>query len=73
MQNLLSVRLLTTNTDVKIYSTRIVSVVKVDCETWSVVLRKGHRVTAFVNVMMRKVFRPENDVAIGELRKLHEE
>jgi hypothetical protein len=49
------------------------SVFIVACETWSLILRKGHRAATFENRVMRKVFRPENDVAMGELRKLYEE
>jgi hypothetical protein len=43
VQSLLSSRLLSRNVKVKTYKTTILPVVLYGCETWSVTLRKGHR------------------------------
>jgi hypothetical protein len=42
------------------------------CETWSLALRKEHRLTVFENRILR-IFRPKRDDVTGEWRKLHNE
>ena len=57
-----------------VYSrTLIVSVVLYGCETWSLTLRKKHRLRAFENRVLRRIFGPKRDEVIGKWRKLHNE
>jgi hypothetical protein len=71
VQSLLSSRLLSRNVKVKIYKTIIIPVVLYGCETWSVTLREEHRLRAFENRVMRRIFGPKRDEVTGEWRKLH--
>jgi hypothetical protein len=41
------------------------------CETWSLTLREEHRLTVFVNKVLRRIFGPKRDEVTGECRKLH--
>jgi hypothetical protein len=43
------------------------------CETWSLTLREEHRLRAFENRMLRRIFGPKRDDITGEWRKLHSE
>jgi hypothetical protein len=43
------------------------------CETWSLTLREEHRLRAFENRVLRRIFRPKTDEVTGEWRKLHSE
>jgi hypothetical protein len=43
------------------------------CETWSLTLRKEHRLRVFENRVMRGIFGPKRDEVTGEWRKLHNE
>jgi hypothetical protein len=66
---------------VSIYPTRsskvrkniILPVVLYGYETWSLTLRKEHRLRVFENRVMRRIFGPKRDEATGEWRKLHNE
>jgi hypothetical protein len=69
----LSSRLLSRNVKVKIYKTIILPVVLHGCETWSLVLREEHRLRAFENRVLRRIFGPKRDEVTGERRKLHNE
>jgi hypothetical protein len=69
----LSSRLLSRNVKVKIYKTIILPVVLYGCETWSVTLRGEHRLRAFENRILRRIFGPKRDKVIGEWRKLQNE
>jgi hypothetical protein len=40
-------------------------------ETWSLTLRKEHRLRAFENRVLRRIFGPKRDELTGEWRKLH--
>ena len=40
------------------------------CQTWLLKLRKEHRLRAFRNRVLRKVFRPKRDEVTGEWRRL---
>jgi hypothetical protein len=72
-QNLLSSRLLSKNLKIRIYKTIILSVVLHGCETWSLTLREKHRLRAFENRVLRRIFGPKRDEVTGEWRKLHNE
>jgi len=74
-QNLLSSSLLSKNLKIKIckiYKTIILSVVLYGCETWSLTLRKEHRLRVFENRVLR-IFGPKGDEVTGEWRRLHNE
>jgi hypothetical protein len=43
------------------------------CETWTLTLREEHRLRAFENRVLRRIFRPKRDEVTGEGRKLHSE
>jgi len=47
-------------------------VVSCRCETWSLTLRKKHRLTVFENRVLR-IFGPKRDKVTGEWRKLYNE
>jgi hypothetical protein len=73
VQSVLSSRLLSRNVKVKIYKTIILPVVLYGCETWSLTLRKEHRLRVFENRVLRRIFGPKRDEVTGEWRKLHSE
>jgi cell division protein YceG involved in septum cleavage len=73
VQNLLSFHLLSRNVKVKIYTTIILPVVLYGCETWSLTLRKEHRLRVFENRVLRTIFGPKREEVMGERRKLHSE
>ena len=70
MQNLLSSSLLSKNLRIEIYTTIILPVLY-GCETWSLTLREGHRLSVFENGVLRSIFVPKRDEITGEWRKLH--
>jgi hypothetical protein len=61
--NLLSSRLLSKNTKIKIY---LFPVVLYGCETWSLTLREEHRLRVFENMVLRRIFGPKRDEVTGE-------
>jgi hypothetical protein len=69
VQSLLASVLLSRNVKVKIYKTIILPVVLYGFETWSLTLRKGHRV--FGNRALRRIFGPKRNEVMGEWGKLH--
>jgi hypothetical protein len=69
----LSSRLLSRNVKVKKYKTIILPAVLYGCETWSLMLREKHRLRAFENRVLRRIFGPRRDDMTGEWRKLHNE
>jgi hypothetical protein len=69
----LSSRLLSRNVKVKIFKTIILPVVLYGCETWSLTLREEHRLRAFENRVLRRIFGPKRDEVTGEWRKMHNE
>jgi hypothetical protein len=71
VQSLLSSRLLPRNVKVKMYKTIILPAVLYGCETWSLTLRKAHRLRVFENRVLRRIFGPKRDEVTGEWRKLH--
>jgi len=73
VQNLLSSSLLSKNVKIKIYRTVILPVVLYGCETWSLTLRKEHKLRVFENRVLRSIYGPKRDKVTGEWRKLHNE
>jgi hypothetical protein len=69
----LSSRLLSRNVKVKIYKTLILPVVLYGCETWYFTLREQHRLRAFENRVLRRIFGSKRHEVTGEWRKLHNE
>jgi hypothetical protein len=53
------------------YRTIILPIVLYRCKTWSHDLRKEHRLNAFENRVLRKVFEPKKYEVRGSSRKLH--
>jgi hypothetical protein len=51
----------------------ILPVVLHGCETWSLTVRKGHKLRVFQNRALRRIFRPKRDEVTGGWRKLHDE
>jgi hypothetical protein len=72
-QSLLFSHLLSSNAKVKIYKTTILPVVLYGCETWSLTLRKEHKLRVYENRVLRRIFGPKRDDVTGEWRKLHKE
>jgi hypothetical protein len=60
-------------TEIKIYKTIIFLVVLYGCETWSLKLRKRHRLNIFENRVLRRIFGTKRDEITGGWRKLHNE
>jgi hypothetical protein len=56
---------------IRIYKTIILSVVLYGCETWSLTLREEHKLRAFENRLLRRIFGPKRDEVTAEWRKLH--
>jgi hypothetical protein len=65
--------LLSSNVKVKIYKTIILPVVLYGCETWSLTLRKEHRLRVFENKVLRRIFGPKRYGLTGDWRKLQNE
>ena len=65
MQNFLSSSLLSKKLRIKIYRTTILPVVLYGCETWSLTLREERRLRVFESRVLRRVFGPKRDEAIG--------
>jgi hypothetical protein len=61
------------NIKVKIYKTITLPVGLYWCETWSLTLRKEHRLRVLGNRVLWTKFGPKQDEVTGEWRKLHNE
>jgi hypothetical protein len=61
------------NIKIKIYKTIFLPVVLHEFETWSLTLRKEHRLRVNEDRMLRRIFGPERDEVTGGWRKLHNE
>jgi hypothetical protein len=48
-------------------------VVLYGCETWSLILRKEHRLRVFENRVLRRIFGPNRKEVTGDWRKMHNE
>jgi hypothetical protein len=53
------------------YKTVILPVALYDCETLSLTLKEEHRLGAFENKVLRRMFGYKRDEITGEWRKLH--
>jgi hypothetical protein len=61
VQNLSSSCLLSKNIKIRIHESIILHVVLYGCETWSLTVREEHRLEAFGNWLLRRIFGPEMD------------
>jgi hypothetical protein len=68
----LSSCLVSKNLQIKIYKIVILPVVLYGCETWSLTLKEEHRLRAFENRMLRRIFGPKREED-GSWRKLHDD
>jgi hypothetical protein len=59
--------------NIKIYKTIILPVVLYGCETWSLKLRKEHRLKMSENRALKRIFGPKMEEVAGGLRRLHNE
>jgi hypothetical protein len=66
VQNILSSKLLSKNTKIRVYRNIILPVVLYGCETWSLTLKEKQRLRVFENRVLRRVFGPKRDEATGE-------
>jgi len=64
-QNILYLHLLFESINIKIRGTIILPVVLYGCETRSVMLKEEHRLRAFENGVMRKMFGPKREEVTG--------
>jgi hypothetical protein len=48
------------------YKTIILPLVQNESETWSLILREEHRLRAFENRVLRRIFGPKRDEVMGE-------
>ncbi|KAJ4435570.1 hypothetical protein ANN_18186 [Periplaneta americana] len=71
VERLLSSSLLSKSLRVGIYETVVLPVVLYGCETWTLTLRKEHRLRVFENKVLRKIFGAKRDEVTEEWRKLH--
>jgi hypothetical protein len=73
VQHLLSSRLLSKNTKVRVYRNIFLPFVLYGCETWSLTLREEQRLRVFENRVLKRIFGPKRDEVTGEWRRLHNE
>jgi hypothetical protein len=64
---------LSKNIKIRIYKTIIFPVVLYGCKTWSLTLREEHRLRAFENRVLRRIFGPKRDEVTRDWRKMHNE
>jgi hypothetical protein len=57
----------------RIYKTIILPVVLYGCETWSLTVRKEHKLRVFENRVLRRIFGLKRDGVTGGWRKPHNE
>jgi hypothetical protein len=69
VQSHLSSYLLSGNVKGKIYKSLILPVVLFRSETWSVTLREEHRLRVLESTVLRRIFGPKRDEAMGEWRE----
>ena len=58
------------NAKIRIHCTIILPVVLYGCETWSLKLRVEHRLSVFLNMVLRRIFGSMRDKVTGEWRIL---
>ena len=73
VQNLLSFSLLSKNLNIKMYRTIMLPVALYGCETWSLTLREEHRLRAFENKVLRRIFGPKRGEVAWKWRLHNEE
>jgi len=61
------------NLKIKIYKTIVSPAVLYGCETWSLTLRKEHKLWVFQNRVLRRIFGPKNEEVAGGWRRVHNE
>jgi hypothetical protein len=71
IQNSLSSCSLSQNTKTKLYRTVILPVVLYWCETWSLTLKKCHRLSVLKNRALKKTFDAKREEGRGDWRRLH--
>jgi hypothetical protein len=71
VQRLLSSRLLSKNVNIRKCKTIILPVSLYGCETWSPILRAQHRVRAFDNRVLWRIFGPKREEVKGDRGKVH--
>jgi hypothetical protein len=64
---------LSKNVNIRIYRIVILPVVLNGCETWSLKLRKEHRLSVFESRVLKRIFGLKRDEVIGGWRRLHNE
>jgi hypothetical protein len=69
----LSSCLLSKNKNEYIYINIILPVVLYGVKPWTLILREEHRLRAFENRVLRRIFGPKRDEVTGGWRKLHNE
>jgi hypothetical protein len=52
-------------TKMRIYKTIILPVALYGCETWSLILKEGHKLRAFENKVLGRIFRVKRDEVVG--------
>jgi hypothetical protein len=73
VRHLLSSHLLSKNVKIRVHKTIILTVALYGCKTWFLTLREEHRLRAFENRMLRRIFGPKRNEMIGGWRKLRNE
>jgi hypothetical protein len=58
---------------IRLYEIIILHVVRYGCETWSLTLRKEHRLRVFENRVLRRILGLKSDEVTTRERKLHNE
>jgi hypothetical protein len=59
------------NIKIKMYRTITLPVVLYGCATWSLTMRKEHRLRVLESRVLRKIFGPKRDEVAGEWRRIH--
>jgi hypothetical protein len=73
VQNLLSSHTLSRNIKIGIYKIVILPAVLYGCQTWSLTLKKEHRLRVFENRVLWRIFGPKRVEVMGDWRNLHNE
>jgi hypothetical protein len=64
-------RLLSKHVKIRVYQNTVLPVVLYWCETWSLILRKEHRLRVFENRILRRIFGLKKVEVTGDFRKLN--
>jgi hypothetical protein len=65
------VQIISSTCSSRIYKIIILLVILYGCETWSLTLRKEHKLRVFENTVLRRIFGPKKNEVTGEWRKFH--